>query len=621
MKRKKSELSPLLKALRTGAIIFGLFVLYAYATQATEVNLEAPLAERRQQAVMRALRGLARPDVFDFNEETRSIDVSIRMPCPEEVRGSRVTLGERLVEVTPNCATTTQDSVTVRGSGFRPFTGGLLRWYPPSTVEGSTRALTRFRTDATGNFEVTFTMPDIRPSDEPQRIEVEEKWTTGIAGLSNATRTTLEKITETVLLALIATTFGTLLSIPISFLAARNLMENIGSPLAAIMAGVVALPVGYVATNQVVRFIFEWTDRMGVQLATVPSGGEIAMSVGLSAVAILAMIGVLRVTGGLVREENADTASNWRDTARLLLLLVLGLFVLGHVADVGSVFGRWLEGQLGSFGFIGGFIAIVFEFIDLTAPALFGLVGGLIAMSLGSRTGQEAILRLDTRTARLITIVLGALGSAILVYGIASGLNWLYVFDQPTLWTVYPAIGAAILGAIGGALMAPKRPMPVGFIIYTAIRSILNIIRSIEPLVYVIIFAVWVGIGPFAGILALMLHTVAALGKLFSEQVENISEGPIEAITATGANRIQTVMYAVVPQIVPPYIAFTLYRWDINVRMSTIIGFGGGGGIGFVLAQAINLLQYRQASVMMISIALVVMTLDYVSSKVRQRIL
>lgn len=81
------------------------------------------------------------------------------------------------------------------------------------------------------------------------------------------------------------------------------------------------------------------------------------------------------------------------------------------------------------------------------------------------------------------------------------------------------------------------------------------------------------------------------------------------------------IVYAVIPQIIPPYIAFTLYRWDINVRMSTIIGFVGGGGIGFVLSQNIQQLRYRQASVMMIAIALVVMLLDYVSSRIRSRII
>jgi phosphonate transport system permease protein len=93
----------------------------------------------------------------------------------------------------------------------------------------------------------------------------------------------------------------------------------------------------------------------------------------------------------------------------------------------------------------------------------------------------------------------------------------------------------------------------------------------------------------------------------------------VEAVRATGATRLQTVVYAVVPQIVPPYISFTMYRWDINVRMSTIIGFVGGGGIGFLLQQNIALLDYRAAAAQMLAIAIVVATMDYVSSRLRER--
>jgi len=95
--------------------------------------------------------------------------------------------------------------------------------------------------------------------------------------------------------------------------------------------------------------------------------------------------------------------------------------------------------------------------------------------------------------------------------------------------------------------------------------------------------------------------------------------GPLEAIRATGADRIQTIIYAVVPQIIPPYISFTIYRWDINVRMSTIIGFAGGGGIGFLLQQNIRLLDYRAASVQMLAIAVVVALMDYSSAYIRER--
>ena len=134
-----------------------------------------------------------------------------------------------------------------------------------------------------------------------------------------------------------------------------------------------------------------------------------------------------------------------------------------------------------------------------------------------------------------------------------------------------------------------------------------------------IVFVIAVGIGPFAGVMALGLHTIVSLGKLYSEQVESIMTGPVEAVTATGANRLQTIIYGVVPQIVPPYISYTMYRWDINVRMSTIIGFVGGGGIGFLLQQNIRLLNYRGASAQMLAIAVVVASMDYISSVLRER--
>ncbi len=128
-----------------------------------------------------------------------------------------------------------------------------------------------------------------------------------------------------------------------------------------------------------------------------------------------------------------------------------------------------------------------------------------------------------------------------------------------------------------------------------------------------------VGLGPFAGILALTLHSIAALGKLYSEAIELIDGGPIEAIQATGANWVQTVMFAVVPQIIPPFVSFTIYRWDINVRMSTIIGMVGGGGIGFILVQYIRLLDYRSAGMAVWLIAITVAILDYVSAEIRAR--
>ncbi|MGD2104875.1 MAG: ABC transporter permease subunit, partial [Anaerolineae bacterium] len=129
----------------------------------------------------------------------------------------------------------------------------------------------------------------------------------------------------------------------------------------------------------------------------------------------------------------------------------------------------------------------------------------------------------------------------------------------------------------------------------------------------------WVGLGPFPGIIALTVHTIAALGKLYSEAIESIDPGPIEAIQATGATQLQTIMFAVVPQMIPPFVSFSIYRWDINVRMSTVVGLVGGGGIGFILIQYIRLLNFRAAGIAVWFIAVTVAILDYVSAEIRER--
>lgn len=192
--------------------------------------------------------------------------------------------------------------------------------------------------------------------------------------------------------------------------------------------------------------------------------------------------------------------------------------------------------------------------------------------------------------------------------------------------TIFLGLMATTLGALGAILLsflAARNLMggnPFTLFIYFIIRTVLNIIRSIEPLIIAIIFVVIVGLGPFAGMIAITLHTVAALGKLYSEVIEGIDPGPLEAIRATGGNWLQMVRYAVVPQIVPPIASFTLYRWDINVRTSTIIGFVGGGGIGFYLYQWIIKGDYRAVSASFLSIVVIVIALDYVSASIRARL-
>ena len=190
--------------------------------------------------------------------------------------------------------------------------------------------------------------------------------------------------------------------------------------------------------------------------------------------------------------------------------------------------------------------------------------------------------------------------------------------------TIYLGLMATFFGtifAIPLSFIAARNLMSENKImmaIYLLTRTFLNVVRSIEPLIWAIIAAAWVGLGPFAGMIALTLHSIASLGKLYSEAIESIEEGPIEALQATGASRLQVIIYAVLPQVIPPFVGFTVYRWDINVRMSTIIGAVGGGGIGFILIQWIRLGNFDSAGIAVWLIAIAVSVLDYISSQIRE---
>lgn len=192
-----------------------------------------------------------------------------------------------------------------------------------------------------------------------------------------------------------------------------------------------------------------------------------------------------------------------------------------------------------------------------------------------------------------------------------------------TIYIAFVATAIAVPIAFILSFMMARNIMgngKLGFSIYAGLRTIFNVSRSVEPVLWAIIFSIWASFGPFAGMLALMIHSIASLAKQYSEIVEGIEDGPIEGIESTGAGRLQVIWFAVVPQVVLPYISYTVYRWDTNVRMATILGLVGGGGIGTMLMEYSGQAMWPQVGCVIFVIAFVVWVMDAFSSHVRAAI-
>ena len=190
---------------------------------------------------------------------------------------------------------------------------------------------------------------------------------------------------------------------------------------------------------------------------------------------------------------------------------------------------------------------------------------------------------------------------------------WLTV--QMALWgTAFAIVIALPLGLAGARNISPvwlQQPA----------RRILDILRSVPDLVIGAIFVVAVGLGPFAGVMALAVNTGGVLGKLFSEAVESIEPGPVEAVRATGAGAAQQIVWGILPQVAPLWTSYALYRFEANARSATVLSLIGAGGIGQDVFNSINSFAYDQTSAMVIVIIVAVSAIDLISQVIRARLL
>jgi len=145
--------------------------------------------------------------------------------------------------------------------------------------------------------------------------------------------------------------------------------------------------------------------------------------------------------------------------------------------------------------------------------------------------------------------------------------------------------------------------------------------RAINEMVFALLFVVAVGLGPFAGVLALWVHTTGVLAKLFSEAVESIDPQPVEGIRATGAHPLAEVLYGVLPQVMPLWISYALYRFESNVRSASVVGMVGAGGIGMVMWEVIRSFQYAQTAAVLSMLVVCVALIDLISAQLRQRLI
>jgi phosphonate transport system permease protein len=219
---------------------------------------------------------------------------------------------------------------------------------------------------------------------------------------------------------------------------------------------------------------------------------------------------------------------------------------------------------------------------------------------------------------------------------LARGVPWIFEFVRRMLPPDVQVLPSALAGAVTtveiallGTSVAAALALPLGFLsarnvapprVFYPARAVLNLFRSVDTLVYALIFVASVGLGPFPGVLAVVAYTTTSLAKLYSEAIEGIDPGPVDAITATGATRLQILRYGVLPQVLPLFLSYVLYRLETNIRAATVLGFVGAGGIGFYLQTYLRMIDYPAASTALLVTIVMVMTIDALSSRLRARL-
>ncbi|MGW7520503.1 phosphonate ABC transporter, permease protein PhnE [Streptomyces sp. NPDC054796] len=232
----------------------------------------------------------------------------------------------------------------------------------------------------------------------------------------------------------------------------------------------------------------------------------------------------------------------------------------------------------------------------------------------------QALVRTETRPGELLAGL----------HGIADIVRRSFPPDFDSVGAILPAalesFDTALLGTAAAVVLALPlaccaaeniSPHPL---FYYAARAVITVCRAVPDIIWALVFVTAVGLGPFPGVLAITVHSVGMLGRLIAEVIEDADPLPVEALRITGAGGLQIVTHAVLPGILPSVLGIVLYRLDENVRASLTLGFVGAGGIGFEILTAVNLFQYRRLAVLLLTVFVMILTVERLSARLRRRV-
>ncbi|MCB0108650.1 MAG: hypothetical protein KDE53_22170, partial [Caldilineaceae bacterium] len=342
-------------------------VIYAYGFEVTQVNLEELGSPTRQQSLARILRALARPDFLEYEQEEFVVERPIYVPCPAggAPASAPPAAGTPYLDAPP-CAEP-ESTIVVSGHNFAPNTSGPLNFIPPS---GVSLQLARIETDGGGDFVLNVELRD-RTAEEAQFLRAVTRRNVGWPHLSTNGAETIAKILETVFMALLATTIGTALAIPLSFFAARNLMRTVTSPLTSVALSVVAVPIGAWLGLLVARSL----SLSGYQLSD-----SIAFNIGGVLLLPLLIWGlllwVMAPTRAAVATGGAQPSRAPAAVAVVAVVIVGAAILAGYaLADLLLLLGQSLQPYLADFAFLGGFLANIGGILRLLIAPICALIG------------------------------------------------------------------------------------------------------------------------------------------------------------------------------------------------------------------------------------------------------